>query len=84
MNSKDTYTLTDPDLRAELFETVHRKRAVLTWLEWEKQVTDDLVEVVQRRVEEARQEAFMAGQESLTETAWLQRVREVARNIGPR
>jgi hypothetical protein len=45
--------MADADLRAELFETVHRKRAVLTWLEWEKQVTDDLLAVVQRRIDEA-------------------------------
>ena len=45
--------MSDKTLREELFDTIHDKRVVLTWLEWENAVTAELLEVVQRRVEEA-------------------------------
>ena len=45
--------MSDKTLREEMFDTIHDKRVVLTWLEWENAVTAELLEVVQRRVEEA-------------------------------
>ena len=45
--------MSDKTLRAELYDTVHQKRKVLTWLEWENQVTDALMEIVEKRVDDA-------------------------------
>lgn len=48
-------------LREELFATIHYKRAVLTWLEWENAVTDAMVVLVARRSAEAK--ALLRGTE---------------------
>jgi hypothetical protein len=37
----------DTQLKDELYNLVHAKRSVLTWLEWENSLTDALVEFVQ-------------------------------------